>query len=186
MDSVKQSKSKSKSVSYSFSDKMSSGGEVSGEDSFLTAFQVINVCDIPEIYTHICYTVYKDELKSNPETLLSNLKRLSFINLKSENIAVEFCNVLQSKNLKDLNEFIERKINVARKSSIFRFDPAVILDIFIDHDTYEQATYFMRYILHSAHLPADMNIFFETYKNADSVSRDAMIPKVIYSWIDIE
>lgn len=166
-----------------------SSNKMSGkEEHFLTPFQVMNLCDIPEIYTKLCYSVYKDELLSNPKGLLIILERLSYINIQSESIVEEFCSVIKSKNIKDLDEFITRVSTnpvVYRKTSIFRFDPVSILSAFMDHSTKEQATYFIRYILHSAHLPDDMNSFLNEYKKADFATRDALIPKVIYSWRNI-
>lgn len=175
------------SVSNKMSRNVSSGEDMSGEDLAeefaLTSFLVTNVCDLPQIYTHICYSVYKKELTSNPERLLSIMEHLSFVNITSNDVANEFCYALKSKNINDLDEFIKSSSKnpiAARETSIFRFDPKIILSIFMNHDNGEQATYFIRYIMYSAHLPADMNSFLERYKHAEWALRDAMIPKVIY------
>lgn len=192
MNSKKSFSKKSNSFSNKMSRTVSSGEELTvpeHDQEELTPILVMSVCDLPEIYTHLAYTVYKNELISNSEHLRSILEHLSFINIKSKDIVDEFCDVLKTKNIGDLDEFIKRSSknpSVARKTSVFRFDPSVILSMFLNHDNHEQATCFMRYIMHSAHLPADMNSFLEEYKNANFVMRDAMIPKVIYSWIDIQ
>ena len=183
----------SKLSKKSVSNKMSGAVDVSGDEStekevYLTPFQIMNIYDLPDIYTHVCFNVYKDVLMFQPDVLTSILEQMSFINVKSEEIVTEFCNILQSKNIKDFETFIERSAKnprISRKSSIFRYDSKSILSAFVNHDTNQQATYFMRYVLHSQYLP-DMKSFLEQYKNADFALRDALVPKVIYSWYNVE
>jgi CII-binding regulator of phage lambda lysogenization HflD len=154
----------------------------------LTPFQVKSVCDLPDIYAYLCFKVFKDDLVKQPATLISILEQLSFINIKSEEIIPAFCNVLQSKNINNFEAFIEQSsanARVARKTSIFRYNPKSILSVFVNHENLEEALYFIRYVMHSQHLP-EMESFLHRYNNADYGLRDALIPKVIYSWHYIE
>ena len=154
----------------------------------ITPFQIKNICDLPDIYTYLCFKAFKNEIINQPNKLISILVKLSFINIKSEEIITEFCNILKSKNISNFESFIERISNntrVVRNTSIFRYDPASILSVFVNHETFEQACNFIRYIMHSKHLP-EMESFLNQYNEADYGLRDGLVPKVIYSWHYIE
>jgi hypothetical protein len=165
------------------------GKQISGKempDIKLNEFLVVNVYDLADIYTHICFNVFPTEL--NNKEFISMLERISHLTIRSNVIAAELCNVLESKSLNKFDSFIEKYSNTTefvRSESIFRYDPKAILNVFMTHKNQDAASCFMRYVLHTKYLP-DMEAFLEQYKNADSALRDALVPKIIYSWHNIE
>ena len=170
-----------------------SATEMSGNDIYketLTLSILQGIMDLPDIYTHVMYNILK---KKTIETQLTILEEMSFINLKHEKIATDLLNVLNNKDEKELHNFIKSikmDSQVAREKTIFRFDPRSILSVYLTHlhsgQDQDLATTFMRYMIHSRHLPHDMDKFLENYKNADASLRDALVPKTIYSWYNIE
>jgi hypothetical protein len=169
--------------------KPTTGKQISGKempDIQLNEFLVVNVYDLADIYTHICFNVFPKEL--NNKEFISMLERMSRLTIRSNVIAAELCDVLESKSLNKFDSFIEKYSNTpdfVRSESIFRYDPKAILNVFMTHKNQDAASCFMRYVLHTKYLP-DMEAFLEQYKNADAALRDALVPKIIYSWHNIE
>lgn len=171
--------------------RMNTLHETPGE--IFTEYLILNVFDLPDIFSLLAFGVFGTDLYDNTfkTKLISVLEQLSYItyaSIKSSDFAISFCNALRSRNINDLENFIVsyvKKPGVSRERSMFRYDPKAILRVFLTHTDVESATNFMRYVLHSLYLP-EMNEFLERYNKESAVVRDALVPKVVYSWYEIE